>query len=232
MYHQIAKAPPKGAPYRSLYVAPDDFSKQMDLLRRLGYQGLSMGDLLPYLKGEKRGRVFGITFDDGYLNNLENALPVLEDNGFTSTCYVVSGLLGQTNVWDREVGVEQVSLMNQSQLSQWIAGGQEIGGHTRHHRRLRTLNDEDVQSEILGCLIDLETALGIPIRHFCYPYGEFDDSHVFAAREAGYYTATTTHPGRCHVGTDLLRLPRITVARRTTRLGLWLRMAFGFRVNH
>ena len=90
VYHQIDVAPSKGAAFRSLYVAPTAFARQMRLLKLLGYQGLSLSALMPYLRGERRGKVCGITFDDGYLNNLNHALPVLEAHGFSSTCYVVS----------------------------------------------------------------------------------------------------------------------------------------------
>ncbi|NCX06152.1 MAG: polysaccharide deacetylase family protein, partial [Actinobacteria bacterium] len=68
MYHQIEVAPAKGAPLRGLVVAPTSFARQMHLLKLLGYQGLSMTDLLPYLRGERVGKVVGITFDDGFLN--------------------------------------------------------------------------------------------------------------------------------------------------------------------
>lgn len=116
VYHQIDEAPEKGRPFRSLYVAPRSFARQMDWLKALGYTGLSMSALMPYLRGEKTGKVVGITFDDGYLNNLTNALPVLSRHGFSSTCYVVSGLLGQTNVWDEQIGIAQTPLMDEAQL--------------------------------------------------------------------------------------------------------------------
>ena len=81
-YHQIAEAPPRGAVFRSLTVSPNRFRSQMYWLKRLGYQGLSMRELMPFLRGERCGRVVGITFDDGYLNNLSSALPVLQELGF------------------------------------------------------------------------------------------------------------------------------------------------------
>ena len=65
-YHQIDKAPPKGTPMRSLYVSKNSFERQMMTLKVLGYKGLSMSELQPYLLGQKQGRVIGITFDDGY----------------------------------------------------------------------------------------------------------------------------------------------------------------------
>ena len=63
MYHQIDATPARGTPLRGLTVTPGSFARQMGLLRLLGYKGLSMGDMEPYLRGEKSGRVVGITFD-------------------------------------------------------------------------------------------------------------------------------------------------------------------------
>jgi peptidoglycan/xylan/chitin deacetylase (PgdA/CDA1 family) len=131
VYHQIDAAPAKGAPFRGLYVSRAAFGRQMALLKLMGYRGLSMTDLQPYLRGEKFGKVVGITFDDGYLNNLTNALPALKKQGFSSTCYVVDGLLGKTNVWDEHIGIAQTPLMTAEQLLQWQAGGQEVGAHTQ-----------------------------------------------------------------------------------------------------
>jgi peptidoglycan/xylan/chitin deacetylase (PgdA/CDA1 family) len=228
MYHQIALASVKGTPFRSLSVSPSDFKRQMSFLNLLGYRGLSMSDLLPYLRGELKGKVVGITFDDGYLNNLDHALPVLQHFGFSSTCYVVSQLLGQTNVWDHETGIPSAALMSSEHLRQWIAGGQEIGSHTRNHVHLTKLPPIASQVEIQTCKLDLEQASGGPVKHFCYPYGEFASEHVRMVHEAGYTTATTTQRSRCQTGENLLLLPRVPVARSTTRLALWLKLATAY----
>ena len=99
MYHSIA-AMPKGTVMRSLHVPPKLFKLQMWLLKIMGYQGLSMGELQPYLTGEKIGKVVGITFDDGFKNNLVEALPILKKNGFSATCYIISQNIGGINHWD------------------------------------------------------------------------------------------------------------------------------------
>lgn len=99
MYHQIDASPQRGTPLRGLVVKPQAFQRQMRFLKVMGYQGLSMKDLEPYLNGTRQGKVVGITFDDGYLNNLTHALPALQANGFTATCYGISELLGKTNAW-------------------------------------------------------------------------------------------------------------------------------------
>lgn len=227
-YHQIAPKPAKGTPFRSLCVAPADFAKQMGWLKLLGYQGLSMGALMPYLLGEKTGKVVGITFDDGYQNNLVHALPALQRNGFSSTCYVVSKLLGKTNVWDKEVGIPQVPLMTANELRLWIEGGQEVGAHTREHLHLPGLERAQALDEIAGCKSDLESLLQVPVDHFCYPYGDYGAEQVDLVRGSNYKSATTTRRGRCHAGMSLLELPRVTVVRRTTRVGLALKIMTGY----
>ena len=77
MYHNIAHAPRDLRVYRSLFVSPAAFARQMWLLRRLGYSGLSMSAAMPYLRGERTGRIAVITLDDGYADNLDAALPIL-----------------------------------------------------------------------------------------------------------------------------------------------------------
>jgi peptidoglycan/xylan/chitin deacetylase (PgdA/CDA1 family) len=225
VYHQIAEAPAKGSMFRSLYVAPAAFARQMEWLKRLGYTGLSMSGLQPYLLGERTGKVVGITFDDGYQNNLIHALPALVKQGFSSTCYAVSGLLGQTNVWDQGMGISQVPLMNEAEIGQWVTAGQEIGSHTRRHVDLMGTDDASCRVEMTQGKTELESVLGQPVLHFCYPYGNYESRHVAMADELGFVSATTTQRSRCHAQTDMLQLPRVPVLRSTTLPVFWLKIA-------
>lgn len=228
VYHQIAEAPEKGAPFRGLYVSPAAFARQMALLKLLGYQGLSMTDLQPYLRGEKTGKVVGITFDDGYLNNLTDALPTLQKYGFTSTCYVVDGLLGQTNVWDAQIGIAQTPLMTAEQLLLWQAGGQEVGAHTKEHVDLLAINELAAWKQIANSKPALQNLLNKPVNHFCYPYGKFDKRHEVMAKQALYETATTTVRGRVHGATNMLTMPRVPVLRSTSLPVFWLKIATAY----
>jgi peptidoglycan/xylan/chitin deacetylase (PgdA/CDA1 family) len=228
VYHQIAEAPRKGSPFRGLYVAPATFARQMAWLKRLGYTGLSMGGLMPYLLGECGGKVVGITFDDGYRNNLTHALPTLTRHGFSSTCYAVSGLLGKTNIWDESIGIAQTPLMDEGEIRHWVAGGQEIGSHTHRHINLLEADEPGSREEMLMGKTGLESVTARPVEHFCYPYGNFSARHVELARGLGFATATTTQRSRCHAGMDLLQLPRVPVLRSTTLPVFWLKIATSY----
>ena len=223
-YHQIGQAPPRGGFMRSLHVAATDFARQMAWLQRLGYRGLSMSDLMPYLRGEQQGRVVGITFDDGYRNNLELALPILQANGFSATCYVVSDLLGGTNAWDEPLGAQPVPLMTASEIRQWADAGMEVGSHTLHHVDLRQCPPERAQQEIRDSRHHLEDVLGRGVEQFCYPYGHYAPEHVAWVREAGYVAATTTRRGRCHPHSPVFELPRVPVVRSTHLIQLALKV--------
>lgn len=227
MYHQIDVPPPKGSALRGLVVSPKTFYWHIAVMRLLGYRGLSMSDLEPYLRGQKSGKVFGITFDDGYQNNVKNALPTLKQFGFSSTCYVVPNLLGKTNRWDAEHGIAQVPLMTAADLQTWIAGGQEVGSHTLTHAMLPALNATQINTEVAGSKLALEAILLLPegVRHFCYPYGAHNPEAVKAVGASGYTTATTTQRGRVVASDspDLLTLPRVLVSRTTTWVHLLLK---------
>ena len=227
LYHQIDAPPPRGTPLRGLVVAPSSFAWQMKMLRLIGYKGLSMRDLEPYLKGDKSGKVVGITFDDGYCNNVENALPVLQQQGFTATCYAVSGLIGGTNIWDRGIVAEQ-PLMSLEDWKCWHAAGMDVGSHTRTHAKLTELPADFARMQIVDSKHELEQAIGCEVRHFCYPYGWYRTEHQKMVREAGYATATTTQRGRVHAGADPYTLRRIMVARATNPLQLILKVATAY----
>ena len=214
MYHQIDKPPKRGTALRGLIVAPSSFAWQMRLLRLMGYQGLSMRDLEPYLQGTKQGKVVGITFDDGYQNNLDNALPILLKNGFTATCYAVSSMIGGTNLWDKGKVAEK-PLMTLENWRTWRDAGMDIGSHTRTHADLTALSLEDAQDEIAGSKRELEERIGCEVNHFCYPYGRFKTIHQKIVASTGYISSTTTQRGRVSIGDNLYSLKRALITRAT-----------------
>ncbi|WP_156414043.1 polysaccharide deacetylase family protein [Bordetella sp. N] len=216
MYHQIGEPPPAGSPYRGLTVHPARFRRQMTWLRRFGYRGLSMRDLMPYVRGERQGKVIGITFDDGYRNVHRHALPILRELGHTATNYFVARQFDGANVWDAEKGVPSSPLMSLAEMREWAAAGMEVGSHTLDHVHLPQLTPDEALRQITASRIELEAALGAPVTAFCYPYGEYTQDHCRMARDAGYDNATVTRRGLVHAGDDPYELKRVLVAGGTS----------------
>jgi peptidoglycan/xylan/chitin deacetylase (PgdA/CDA1 family) len=209
MYHNIGD--PRGQRLHSLYVRTRSFARQMRLLKTLGIRGISITEALPYLTGERSGAVAVITFDDAYLDNLENALPELSRCGFTATCYVPTAAIGRWNLWDADELGTRKPVMNTEQIRSWCAAGMEVGAHTRTHPHLSDCARPRVREEIRGSKRDLEDLVGAEVSHFCYPYGDYDGQVLAEVRAAGFRTAVTSWRGRSRPGDDLLQLPRVLV---------------------
>ncbi|HJH24591.1 MAG TPA: polysaccharide deacetylase family protein [Paenalcaligenes hominis] len=215
MYHQIAVPPPKGTRLRGSTVHPIRFARQMQWLKRLGYTGLSLAELEPYVLGQKTGRVVGITFDDGYQNVYDNALPVLKKLGFSSTNFIVSGEIAGQNTWAQRAGSPSADLMDERSILRWVDAGQEIGSHTVSHERLAELDDNEVQVQLQRSKSDLEQLIQTEVQSFCYPYGSVSTAVKAQVAALGYKRAVTTERGLAHAHDDVYALPRVTVLRST-----------------
>ena len=214
MYHSI-ELMPSSTIMRSLHVPKSRFSFQMKILSMLGYKGLSMSELTPYLEGKKEGKVVGITFDDGYQNNLVNAAPILKKYNFSATCYLVSQKIGLSNVWDKPNGITQRPLMNKREIQKWINMGMEIGAHTLTHSDLTSIDSNQIEKEINDSKAQLENLFKISITNFCYPYGRFNKEVLDFVKSAGFNTATTMVRGRAQLGENKFELPRIPITHHT-----------------
>jgi peptidoglycan/xylan/chitin deacetylase (PgdA/CDA1 family) len=97
LYHRVA---PVGRDPFSLCVSPEHFGEQMNVARSIGTP-VSIGNFTAsHREGALQRNSIGVTFDDGYLDILENALPILERFEVPAVVYVVAGYLGRHPWWD------------------------------------------------------------------------------------------------------------------------------------
>ncbi len=151
-----------------------------------------------------------ITFDDGFSDIYDHALPVLSARHIPAVVFATTDR--QSSDWPGRH--RPYPLLTRSQLREMTESGIDIGSHSRTHARLTECSSDDLWNEVDGSKKILEDMLGREIRHFCYPYGTFDERTVAAVRKAGYQTACTTVRGAVGADIDPLRLPRLTVGKR------------------
>ncbi|MDR3464639.1 MAG: polysaccharide deacetylase family protein [Xanthobacteraceae bacterium] len=90
----------------------------------------------------------------------------------------------------------------------------EIGAHTVSHARISALPEHAALGELAGSRDRLASELGLPIRHFAFPYGRSGDCgprDFDLARRAGFSSAATTRKGLLRRGHDAYSLPRNTI---------------------
>jgi peptidoglycan/xylan/chitin deacetylase (PgdA/CDA1 family) len=209
MYHKVGSRP-AGVVRRGLYVSAARLRRQLAELRAAGFSGGSMDDACAAV--DNGGRRVVVTFDDGFQNVLENALAPLAETGFRAIQYLVPGLLGKTNAWDLPDGEVQERLMDAAQVRKWLAAGHEIGAHSMMHPNLCEIPTDRAREEIFASKKSLEDQFGVEVRHFCYPYGVWNERVRDFVAEAGFSTACTTQPG-----VNTTATPPFEIARYTAR---------------
>lgn len=206
MYHKIGQPPPSSR-LKGTYVSRELFALQMRELAAKGFRSTGMADALVPPAAPNRKVV--ITFDDGFRNVLENALPALEAHQFKAIQFIVHDLMGATNRWDPHE--PQEALMTKQEVQEWLRLGHEIGSHTLTHPDLTRISDAQLREEVVASKKALEDAFAVKIRHFCYPFGKFDARAIQAVEEAGYETACTIVFGYPTAATNRFEIPRLFV---------------------
>ncbi|MFC9931785.1 polysaccharide deacetylase family protein [Streptomyces sp. NPDC127190] len=215
MYHSVGDC--SDDPYR-ITVTPDRLDGQLRWLRERGLRGVSVAELLA-ARARGAGRdLVGLTFDDGYADFLDNALPVLTRRQCTATLFVLPGRLGGDNAWD-PLGPRK-PLLTADGIRRAADAGVEIGSHGLTHVDLTRADDTLLRSEAAESRALLEKLTGAPVTGFCYPYGTVDERAVHAVREAGYGYACAIDPGALN-GPHVL--PRVHVGQRDTAVRMFLK---------
>ena len=191
MYHYISTPPEDADIYRTdLSVPPENFREQMAYLAENGYTPIDLYQLSAAIaaKIDLPEKPVILTFDDGYLDNYENAFPILQEFGFTGTFFVITDLV------DQGVG----GYANWDQLEEMAAAGMRIESHSKSHPDLSTMSRDGVIFQVLGSQETIAAHIGYTPRYFCYPGGRYTDETMQILAELGFWGATTTQGGIWH----------------------------------
>ncbi|MEU8545228.1 polysaccharide deacetylase family protein [Streptomyces sp. NPDC048717] len=208
MYHSVAD--PSDDPYR-VTVSPTRLARQLRWLAGRGLRGVSVRELLTAAAAGRAAGLVGLTFDDGYADFLDTAVPLLRGYGFTATVYVLPGRLGGDNGWDA-LGPRK-PLLDAAGIRRAAAAGMEIGSHGLRHVDLTGADDATVAAETRRSRELVAEITGRAPEGFCYPYGAVDPRIVRAVGRAGYRYACAIDPGPL---SGLYTLPRVHIGETDT----------------
>ncbi|AHG89025.1 polysaccharide deacetylase [Gemmatirosa kalamazoonensis] len=215
MYHRVSECP-AGSRHPEITVAPQRFAEQLAMLRALDCTLVPLSTYLAYRRGEGAlpPRAVVVTFDDGYLDNYATAFPILREFGAGATIFLVSSLLGGTNVWDPDE--PQTPLMGTCHVREMQRAGIDFQSHTATHARLTALAPACALRELAESRDALAQLLGAPVRAVAYPWGAHDETVQRLAEDAGYEAATIVRRRVNFDDTPPFALRRIGVWRSTT----------------
>lgn len=185
MYHRIADV---SGDRNAL--PPEKFREQMDYLVAHGFTAVTMRMVHDYYQhgAPLPGKPVLLTFDDGYVDNFSEALPILQERNMTGVVFPIANWIGKKNEWEN-FHKETTTTMDWMQLKAWRDAGMEIASHTVNHPFLSQCSPEQLRKELRESKSLLEHTLQTPIEFLCYPYGDFNDNVANAAKDAGYHGA-------------------------------------------
>lgn len=185
----------------ALAVTPEQLRAQLASLLRQGYRGVTFAEAV---FGDGPDKALAVTFDDGFASVHASAFPILASLGLPGTVFVPTSFVGQAaplswagiDHWKGTTYQDRLQCMSWSQLRELCEAGWEIASHTRTHRVLTQLGDQELKAELSESRQACAHEVGTPCVSLAYPYGTHDQRVRTAARQAGYTAAATFQVGK------------------------------------
>ena len=170
-----------------------------------------------------------ITFDDGYADNCQQAIPWLVKHRIPCTYFVTLRNVMSEEPFAHDLAMGHRFIPNTlEQLRAMAAAGVEIGSHAYTHADLGPIADPRLlHYELVASKEGLQAALGRTIRYFAFPFGHHANMNSTAfevARKAGYAGVCSAYGGFNFPGDDPFHLQRIPVDDDMIRLKNWVTM--------
>jgi peptidoglycan/xylan/chitin deacetylase (PgdA/CDA1 family) len=170
LYHRV------GLGDREIDLDVRAFKEQLEILASVG----SATSLDEALDGGGRRRGVVLTFDDGFRDFIDHVLPLLVDHRIPALLYLATGFVanGAASVVPRD------EALTWGMLREAISTGLvAVGSHTHSHVDLSKASRDDARNEMTRSKELIEDRLGIPCRHFAYPWAVASPMADRAARE-------------------------------------------------
>ncbi|MBI3239329.1 MAG: polysaccharide deacetylase family protein [Flavobacteriia bacterium] len=189
------------ARYRSFTLSEKELENHFQLLRNLNIPVIQLSELSNVTFS---GLCVALTFDDGHRSDIEIVLPLLKKFQFSATFFPVVH------------HINKEGYVNWEELHLLIKEGHTIGSHGLTHQRLSALTSDEARQEMFTSKELLEEQLGISVRLFSFPYGDYTKTISDMILETGYEQSVSTEFGFNSTPNKLIVLKRWNVKRSTS----------------
>lgn len=195
LYHSIDNSK------REDSVSPSMFSRQMEYLHTKGYKVISLDEVADDLKKsckKRDNKLLAITFDDGYQNIYQYAMPILQKYGFTASVFLPTKYIGKNSEWI----YPSMPLLTWDEILTIEQQGIAFGSHSHSHRGLTDLTEKQAKEELEKSKKILEDKLNKPVPYIAYPFSKSNEIIEKMALGCGYKLLLSA------VGVERRRMPK------------------------
>jgi peptidoglycan/xylan/chitin deacetylase (PgdA/CDA1 family) len=187
----------------------------MAYLREAGFHSFTVTDFVSsLLKGNFSTRLKPviITFDDGYADFFDHALPVVIKYGMKATVYITTQYVGGQSQWLNREGEGKRQMMTWDQIRSLSADGIECGAHGHLHQQLDVLPSAQARQDVVNSKHMLEEHLAHPIYSFAYPHGYYSQNLKRLVQNAGFTSACAVKHAMSSTEDDTFALARLIIS--------------------
>lgn len=209
-------------------ISTPTFQQQLDALDRYGYEVVPLADVVDYVNGRRSElppRTAVITVDDGWQSTATVIAAELAKRNWPFTAFVYPRVI--------DAHSHHPDNLTWSEVGDLAMNGADIESHTYSHpllsRAHASIADESnyeqfLDDELRCSRATIEYRIDQRVRFLAYPYGDYDDGVIAAAKAAGYDAAVTVTPGLVTRQSNPFALDRYLVFHDTTlqQFDTWL----------
>lgn len=225
-YHQIRDWRGSDSKSAKDYICPTTvFAQHMQMLADSGYHAITADELYAYMTtgAALPDKPVFLTFDDGDLDQYENALPVLNKHGFKAMFGIMTVAIGRRG---------KQPYMDKTQIKDLADKGHEVSCHTWDHHNTKKYTDADWQTQAVEPKQKLEAITGKPIKYFVYPFGLWNHEAAAELQKLGYLASFQLSEKKRDEEYPLQSIRRIIASGYWSAKTLHNSMVGSFRMNN
>lgn len=228
MYHKVPKAP-LNSPHKTFVIA-ERFESHLQFFKNQNFSTLHFKDLKSFWVGKKPFSEFPkkpllITFDDGYLDTLTEAQPLLKKYALKANLFLLGQTSFKSNSWDGESDL----IMDQAQRASLDLSVFEIGAHGLTHASYTKSSESQVLHEMIESKRCLEVEFKQEVMSQAYPYGDTASELSDLSEKAGYLFSVNTDRGGMLLTDDRHQIFRVNIFPEENWFSLWKKTSTWYR---
>ena len=195
MYHRFEENK-----YPSTNIKMADFIKQIDLIKKNGFNFIDANHFENNLTNNKDKKKVLLTIDDAFTSFYEKAWPLLKKEKIPFLLFVNTREIGSNGY----MNWEQIKEISKEKFV-------HIGNHSYSHEYLVDKNNDEIIKDINLAIEDLKKNLGYKSIFFSYPFGEYSNNFKDIVKNFGFKYAFGQHSGVVDETKDPYELPRFPI---------------------